>query len=560
MTMLRNALILAIAGVAFLLIIRWSEFQDAKYEDVAQEETLASNVPAIVTDTPRQLDETSETPAALIATEQNGDTALPEALQENPTTNAQLIHIETDTLSVIIDTFGGDIVRAALPAYPNDIDTPDEPFVMLDRTKSHTYVARSGLVGPNGTDTGKSRPVFSVTARDFTLSDNEDQLVVDLTTQQDAVTITKRFTFNRGSYLIDIDYLVDNQSNENWSAALFGQIRRDSFKPRSDIIGMQPYVGAAITTPEKNYKKLSFGDIKDDSFSSTHEDGWVAMIQHYFVSAWIPASENEYRYDIRKVSNKDLYLLEFTGKLQNVSAGSQTTLSTQFYVGPKVIKELAEVSPHLDLTIDFSWLWMVAKPLFLALDFIHSFVGNWGVAIILLTLLIKIVFLWPSAMSYKSMAKMRKLQPMMTDLRERFGDDRQKMSAELMKLYRKEKINPLGGCLPILIQMPVFIALYWVLLESVELRQAPFFLWITDLSIKDPFFILPVLMAGSMFIQQKLNPTPPDPMQAKIMQMLPLVFGVMFAFFPAGLVLYWVVNNTLSIAQQYFITKQVENA
>ena len=284
------------------------------------------------------------------------------------------------------------------------------------------------------------------------------------------------------------------------------------------------------------------------------------MVQHYFLSAWVPPQEmlNEFR--VFKSQNAAMYYLQFTSQPIRVEAGSQGEIGAGFYAGPKDIKNLEKMSPYLDLTVDYSFLWWIAKPLFYALDGIHSLVGNWGVAIILLTICIKILFFYPSAASYKSMAKMRKVQPKMLELKERYGEDRQKFSAEMMKLYRTEKVNPFGGCLPILIQMPVFLALYWMLMESVELRQAPFFLWIEDLSVKDPYYVLPLIMGVTMWIQQKLNPTPPDPMQAKIMQIMPVMFTLLFLFFPAGLVLYWVVNTTLSITQQYVITRNIEKA
>ena len=557
MNLLRNSLIGGILAVTFLLFIRWSEFQAEQTALEQQpEETLSSQIAAPSAELPTQA------PSAVQSTNDEIPQAPTETTNQNPVlpvkNNSDLVHIKTDTLDLLIDTYGGDIVRAALPQYLVKLDEPENPFTMLRRTESHTYVARSGLIGSNGTDKNGYRPTFTSTNTYYELRESQDSLVVDLNYQQDQVNIIKRFSFNRDSYVIDIDYLIDNQSDQSWTANLFGQIRRDSFKPSSDIIGMQPYVGAAITTPESNYKKLSFGDLKDDDFKISQMGGWVAMIQHYFVSAWIPDPEQKNHYHLYKSSGKDIYLLGFTSNSATIDAGASGSFSASFYVGPKIIKNLEKIAPHLDLTIDYSWLWFIAKPLFYGLDWIHGSVGNWGLAIVLLTLVIKLIFFYPSAMSYRSMAKMRKLAPMMNDLKERFGDDRQKMSAELMKMYRKEKVNPLGGCLPILMQMPVFIALYWVLMESVELRHSPFFLWITDLSVKDPYFILPLIMGGTMYIQQKLNPAPPDPMQAKIMQMMPIFFTFLFLMFPAGLVLYWVVNNTLSIAQQWTITRQIE--
>lgn len=555
MNLLRNAIIGGILVVIFLLFTRWSDFQEQKKEiEYQPQETLTSNI-----DVPANVEVPSPVASASgdipVAPQAEG-AATPAAPVSQA---AKLITIETDSLIVEIDSHGGDIVKVALPKHLVKQDDPSNPFTLLRRTESNIYVAQSGLIGPNGTDTAAGRPTFQIAQTNYVMADGQDTLVVDLVTQQDQVTITKRFTFERDSYLIHMDYVIDNQSDAPWVGTVYGQIKRDSHKPPSDMIGMQPYVGAAITTPETNYKKLDFGDLADKPFKVENQGGWVAMIQHYFVSAWIPNPEETNNYNLRKTQGKDIYLLGFTGELNTVAPGTQGTLSAEFYSGPKILRDLEAVSPYLDLTIDFSWLWFIAKPLYFALNFIQGFVGNWGIAIILLTCVIKVIFFWPSAMSYRSMAKMRKLQPMMADLKDKYGDDRQRMSQEMMKMYSREKVNPLGGCLPILLQMPVFIALYWVLMESVELRHSPFFLWIEDLSVKDPFFILPLVMGLTMFIQQKFNPTPPDPMQAKIMKMMPIFFTAMFMLFPAGLVLYWVVNNTLSIAQQYIVTKQIEN-
>ena len=321
---------------------------------------------------------------------------------------------------------------------------------------------------------------------------------------------------------------------------------------------MQAYLGAALTTSEERYQKVSFDDLEEGKFKSVEEGGWAAILQHYFVSAWIPAQDQQHTYNGRYV--KGNYIFGFYDNSVSVAPGETATMGAQLYTGPKIQERLEEIAPNLNLVIDYGILWWVAQPLFWLLDNIHDFVGNWGVAIILLTVLIKLVFFKLSAMSYRSMANMRKVAPKMAEIKERYGDNREKLGQEMMKLYKTEKINPLSGCLPILVQMPVFIALYWVLMESVELRQAPFFLWIEDLSIKDPLFILPLLMGASMFIQFKLNPTPPDPMQARVMQLMPVIFTVFFLWFPAGLVLYWVVNNVLSIAQQYVITKQIEKS
>lgn len=557
MNWLRNFLIGAILVVIFLLFIKWNDFQE-KHAQLNQ--PVQDTLPSIDIDTPSISPEVSNTMADLPNDE---IPSLPSAnLSDQIAQNnsAQLIKITTDTLELLIDTKGGDIVKTALLNHYAKINEPENPYILLNRTQDHTYVAQSGLVGTNGTDSVNKRPVFSTKDTQYNLTQSQDSLVVDFNLQSNGANITKRFTFTRGSYLIDVEYIIENTSSTVWSGAIYGQIRRDSYSPPADTgIGMQPFLGAAITTPEKNYQKMSFSDIEDERFEASNTGGWIAMVQHYFIGAWIPDEKDTNKYKIRKLKNKDLYIFEYVGPLTKIAANSSGTIKTSFYSGPKTIKVLQNISPSLDLTADYSFLWFIAKPLFFGLDWFHSWVDNWGVAIILLTLLIKIVFFYPSAMSYRSMAKMRKLTPMMTELKERYGEDKQKMSTELMKLYKKEKVNPLGGCLPILLQMPVFISLYWMIMESVELRHSPFIFWIQDLSIKDPYFILPLIMGITMYIQQKLNPTPPDPMQAKVMQMMPFFFTLLFMFFPAGLVLYWVVNNALSISQQWVITRQIEN-
>lgn len=552
MDWLRTSLIVGIALVCFLLMIRWGEFQERNQPELSQT-TIAGNANDVsdITEVP-----SVNTPAAA------SDNTIPGVADPAGPANTEWIRVETDLLDVLIDPHGGDIVKVALPTFYAKLNRPDMPFILLNHTDSHTYVARSGLVGPDGTDSNDSRPLFNSARQHYSMADGQEQLAVDLVFQQSAeVTITKRFLFTAGSHLIDVRYLINNAADKPWQATLYGQIKRDNYNPNpSGTMGMKPFLGAATSTTETNYLKMDFGDIADEPLTHKKEGGWVAMVQHYFLSAWVPPQDMMNEFRIFQSKNAAMYYLQFTAQPLRVEAGSQGEIGAGFYAGPKDIKTLEKISPYLDLTVDYSFLWWIAKPLFFALDGIQSLVGNWGVAIILLTICIKIIFFYPSAASYKSMAKMRKIQPKMLELKERYGEDRQKFSAEMMKLYRTEKVNPFGGCLPILIQMPVFLALYWVLMESVELRQAPFFLWIEDLSVKDPYYVLPLIMGATMWIQQKLNPTPPDPTQAKIMQIMPVMFTLLFLFFPAGLVLYWVVNNTLSITQQYIITKRIERA
>ncbi|MBQ0720598.1 MAG: membrane protein insertase YidC [Gammaproteobacteria bacterium] len=552
----RSALIAAIVVVFGLLFIRWNEYQEEHAPVIVE----TSNESVLIPPLP-------EVEALAPEIQQSGVSAIPELLQraDHVTTedtpnieNARLVTVVSDVLQVTIDTLGGDIVRVTLPQHPVSQEPGAEPFVMLNRTQNQTYIAQSGLIGQNGTDTAAGRPRFSVSQAHYELLEGDETVVVDLLLKQDGASLTKRFTFKRNDYLIDVAYLVDNHSSEVWQAHLFGQIQRDSYNP---VVGnsMAPntYLGAALTTDEEKYKKLDFSDMEEGAFKTEKLGGWVAMVQHYFISAWVPDQTQTNSYQLRKLGSKDLYTMGFTSAAVEVAPGDSGELRAAFYVGPKDQYLLEELSPYLDLTIDYGWLWWVAKPLFYGLTMFHGLVGNWGWSIIFLTFLVKLLFFPLSAASYKSMARMRKLQPEMARLKELYGDDRQKMSQEMMAFYKKEKVNPMGGCLPMLIQMPVFIALYWVLNESVELRHSPFIFWLTDLSQKDPYYVLPVLNGISMFVLQTLQPAPPDPIQAKVMRLMPVAFSFFFMFFPAGLVLYWTVNSILSIVQQWTITRKI---
>jgi YidC/Oxa1 family membrane protein insertase len=487
------------------------------------------------------------------------------------------IRINTDVLSLEIDPKGGDIVRVALPEYPLHADTPNQPFVLMKNNASHTYMAQSGLVGKNGTDTAQGRPTWQVAQSSYRLANGDNELNVDLTLDQgNGVQIVKRYTFERGSYLVRISHIVRNHSEQPWQAALYGQIKRDGGDdPGVSQRGFAPmptYLGAAYWSQEKPYNKLRFDDMREQPLRITQEGGWIAMIQHYFVSAWIPDPQVNYTYSTVYQKNSDQFLLRFVSPQAEVKPGEEKVFYAELYTGPKIQDRLGEISPGLNMTVDYGWLWFISQPIFALLVFLQSGeasvfgldidlgfgVSNWGVAIILLTLIIKALFFKLSATSYRSMAKMRKVAPEMQRIKEEFKADKQKQQQETMKLFQREKINPLGGCLPMLVQMPVFIALYYVLLESVELRQAPFFLWINDLSVMDPYFVLPILMGASMFLQTRLNPTPADPTQAQVMKYMPLVFAVFMLWFPAGLVLYWLTNNLLSIAQQWIITRRIE--
>lgn len=485
------------------------------------------------------------------------------------------IVVETDTIRVVIDSLGGDIIEVALLKHLSKQEEGAEPLLLLEKNRKRTYTAQSGLIGPSGTEVKSAFARFDSSASNYVMQ-NQENLVVDLYfNDASGVRLTKRYTFKSNDYLIDVDYIVDNQSDSRWASTYYSQISRDdSTDPGADSagFGMQSYLGSATTTNDDPYKKISFKDIKNKKTRFQNTGGWVAMIQHYFVSAWIPNPNESYNYYTKETKsglNVIGFLTPFTVEKNEIK-----TIGAQFYAGPKYQYRLQEIAPNLDLTVDYGWLWWIAQPLYTLLYFFamgeaHLFgevyevfpgFGNWGVAIIMLTIVIKALFFRLSAASYRSMANMRRVQPKLLELRERHADDKQAQSKAMMELYQKEKINPLGGCLPILIQMPVFIALYWALMESVELRHAPFIGWITDLSVMDPYFVLPLLMGITMFLQQKMNPPPPDPMQAKIMQWMPVVFTFFFVFFPAGLVVYWVSNNILSISQQWYITRKIEQA
>lgn len=567
MDLQRTLLIGAIAALSFMLLTEWVAFKDARIATTVQE---TSRIISDTDDMPSALPEPNLDSRASLeddipaAPEQTQTDAPTETKPPAPTTisSSRIIQIHTDVLQMAIDLDGGDIIELSLPKYLAELDNPNKPFVLLEDNESLIYVAQSGLIGENGIDSSE-RAKYTSTANRYSLTEGLDALTVDLIWEGNGdIKITKRLNLRRGDYLIDVEYLVENNSSERWQANMFGQIKRQSGPPplaTENAMGMQPFLGVALTQPDDRFTKFTFEDLTEETFKAPLPGGWVAMVQHYFLSAWIPNPDQTNTYSAR-VTKSGFNIAGFTSPPLVLDPGKSGNIGAEFYAGPKDQYRLKEISPYLDLSVDYGWLWWIAQPLFWLLTNIHALVGNWGVAIILLTVLIKGAFFKLSAASYRSMANMRRVQPKLVALREQFADDKQKQSQAMMELYKKEKINPMGGCLPILVQMPVFIGLYWMLMESVELRHAPFILWIKDLSVMDPYFVLPLMMGASMFYMQKLNPPPPDPMQAKIMQWMPVMFTFFFLWFPAGLVLYWVVNNLLSMAQQYVITRQIENA
>lgn len=544
----RVMIIIAMLITAYLLILAWrDDYADAPAVDPVQEATssLGADIP-------------STTGAAGDVPIQTLPTSTSSAVVAAATKDAGLITVTTDRYDIKISPEGGDIVYAALKQYDATLDS-DEPFVLLENDSNRVYVAQSGLIGPNGIDTAAGRANYSHSANSYAMQSGQQTLSVPLTYQKDGVTITKTFTFTADKYPIDVSYQIQNKSATAWQGQMFAQLKRDASKDpgMSDkgALSMATYLGGAWGTPDDPYNKLKFKDFSDGKLAVTSDSGWVGIVQHYFVSAWTPQNFTGSFFSRETAGD---YFIGFNSQPINVASNKQVTLNATLYAGPKVQSELKDLAVGLNKTVDYGLLWPISKVLFAILQGIHNLIGNWGWSIIFLTILVKIALMWFSNKSYYSMAKMRAIAPRLQALKEEHGDDRMKMSQAMMGIYKEEKVNPMAGCLPILMQMPIFLALYWVLVESVELRHAPWILWIHDLSAMDPWFILPLLMGASMFVQQQLNPQPTDPMQAKVMKFLPIIFTAFMLFFPAGLVLYWTVNNLFSMTQQYLINKKVE--
>ena len=549
---IRVILIIALCVVSFLLWDAWQRDYGPKppppvqgAEQAAPAAGSSDSVPSSV-DVP-QAPQAVQAPTAAVSPsdDDSGDPG-----------RGRKIRVTTDVLEVEIDTLGGTIARVDLRSYPVSNDKPDEPFRLLDDADPRRwFIAQSGLTGPRSAPNHHTQ--YESEADAYELPDGAELIDVPLRWRsEDGVEVVRTYRFARDSYVVEVLIDIANRGEESWQGALYGQLQRVEPESEGGLFRTYTYTGGILSGPEKPYEKVDFSDMASQDVDRDVAGGWVAMIQHYFAAAWVPGSEQTNHYYTKSLAH-ERFAIGVVSPVVVVPPGGAGELSLTFYAGPKIQERMEAVAPHLERTVDYGWLWLIAEPLFWLLSWIHGFVANWGWAIIILTILIKLAFFQLSATSYKSMARMRKLQPRILALRERHAADKQRMNQAMMELYRKEKINPLGGCLPILVQIPVFIALYWVLLESVELRQAPFIGWLDDLSLHDPYFVLPVLMGVTMLIQQKLNPTPPDPMQAKIMMALPFVFTFFFLFFPSGLVLYWFVNNVLSILQQWVITKKI---
>ena len=535
----RNLLVIGLLVVSFLLWQQWNADKAPKPQTVAVTQT-DSSVPAASTAT---------------ATDVPGEKA--------QTSTRQLIKLSSDQLELLVDTQGGDIVDAKLLQHTVAQGSSD-PFPLLMDKPGRLYVAQSGLIGRDGPDSRpEGRPSYTSAQTEYKLADGQDKLVVPLTwTSPEGVTFTKEFVLTRGKYTIGVDYQVTNSSTKPLELQFYGQLKQTIAAPedqQSHALMASAYRGAAYSTTDIRYQKETFDNMKETSLNTSTTGGWVGMLQHYFVTAWTGDTAGQNQLYSRVVANGQEAIIGLKEPVTNVASGAAVTLGSTLWIGPKLQDEMATVAKHLDLTVDYGYLWFIAQPLFQLLQFLHGLVSNWGVAIILITLIVRGGMYPLTKAQYTSMAKMRMLQPKLTALRERFGEDRQKMSQAMMELYKQEKVNPLGGCFPILIQMPIFIALYWTLMESVELRHAPFALWLTDLSVKDPYYVLPLLMGATMWWIQKMSPTTvTDPMQQKVMQFMPIIFTFMFLWFPSGLTLYWLVSNIVTIIQQTMIYRQLE--
>jgi YidC/Oxa1 family membrane protein insertase len=574
-------LVIRMDNIRFILIVTFAMLvfmlQQAWQLDYGPKPEVAAVVDPVATDTKEDLPSDAGIAEQTETTTEKNTSAVPLAT----VSSAKIITVKTDVLALEIDMQGGTIQNLDLLSYPVEKVNPIvdslrnmiglsvseknlSPVRLFDSSQEKLFVAQSGLIADSGFATAPNHhTVFSNEKDSYALQEGQDSLTVPLKwMDNNGLVVTKLFTFKRGSYQITLEQKVENNSAKAWSGRQYSQLLRvPDTESKGGMLtgGMRAYAGGVIYTEEEKYQKISFDDMADENLDVTTKGGWTALIQHYFASAWIPPADQENHF-YTKGLKEGHYVIGTYSPPVTVEANSGAQFVAQLFAGPKIQPMMEKTAPGLELTVDYSFLTFIGKPIYWLLNQIHNAIGNWGVAIIGVTLCIKLLFFPLSQASYRSMAKMRKIQPRLKELQERFADDRPRFNTEMMALYKKEKVNPLGGCLPILVQIPVFMCLYWVLSETVEFRQAPFMLWIQDLSIQDPFYVLPLIMGVTMKIQQSLNPAPIDPIQAKVMKMFPIVFTIFFLFFPAGLVLYWVVNNTLSIVQQWYITKKITEA
>ena len=566
MANLRPVLLISLLFLGYLIWVEWQKDYGPQPPTQTGPATVSDTSPGAVPTIPDGGDvpdisaaAPGDLPPAPASPANGSDDSIPAVAESR----RSLVNVRTDVLDLQIDPQGGSVVSAQLLDYPVDLDQPDVKVTLLNQGPGRFHVAQSGLLSAQ--DAPNHTTAYRTESDSYALADGQDRLEVPLTWRGDnGVTVRKTFVFERGEYAIDVIHAVDNRGSAPWAGSRYLQLQKAPPGEDSGAGFNNPerysFDGVGFYNPEDKLEKVDFDDAAEEPYRATSADGWLAMIQHYFFSAWVPPAGEANAYTTQPYTpNGSLRIIARAVSPQvTVAPGQRHDFESTLYVGPKIQDHLADIAPGLELTVNYGIFTVFSAPLFWLLSKIHDVVGNWGWAIVILTILIKLAFFKLTEAQYRSMARMRKLQPRMEKLKERYGDDRQALSQAMMKMYKEEKVNPLGGCLPILVQIPIFIALYWVLLESVELRQAPFILWIDNLSVRDPYFILPALNAIFMFATQRLTPmVGMDPLQQKMMQAMPLVFSVMFAFFPAGLVLYWATNAGLSLAQQCYITRKI---
>jgi len=560
---LRSVLLITLGLLGYMLWVQWQR----DYPPAPTASRVTASPAEVSGQKPQALQNEADLPQPLDvptaqAQEKTGSPATPDGM---PPAQAEspVVTVTTDVLEVEIDLIGGTLIRAHLLNYPEVLEQPDQKVSLLEEHGENLFIAQSGLLSHQAAPNHTSE--YQSTQMEYHLAEGADELRVPLTWRSDeGIQVTKTFVFKRGKYLIDVRHVVENRSPEVWSGSRYDQLQRavSPEKKKGGFANPSAYSfnGIGFYNPQDKFEKVNFTDAAEEPYEKKASGGWLAMIQHYFFAAWIPPAGETATYTTRVIQTGGWprYIARDVSPLQSAKPGERITFDSGLYLGPKLQEHLEEVAPGLEHTVNYGIFTVFSKPLFWLLSHIHSLVGNWGWAIVLLTVLVKAAFFKLTETQYKSMARMRKLQPRIEQLKERFGDDRQRLSQAMMELYKTEKANPLAGCLPMLVQIPVFIALYWVLLESVELRQAPFILWVNNLSARDPYFVLPLLNAGFMIATQRLTPTAGmDPLQRKMMNLMPVAFAVMFAFFPAGLVLYWATNAGLSLAQQVYITRKI---
>jgi len=543
------------AGLGLMLMLIWQTWQ-LDYHYTPPVETHQGSDSTGVTATAPVDNGAGSLPSDVVPAGQSDGAVAP--VENTAGSPGQRVRVQTDVLDIEIDTLGANPVLVELRDYPETLENPDQLVRVIEASPNRLIQVQSGLQARDGQGSAPThRDLFSVSADEYRLGEGENEIRVPFQWVDGGVEVTKTWVFRRDKYGFDVEYDVVNNSGAVWQGWHYGQLLRSAVGDDASDGFIRSFTGGVLSTPEEVYEKIDLEDIAEKNLRTVANGGWVAMIQHYFGTAMVPEQGQDTTFYSNYVRASDRYILGAASPAVTLQPGESARFTSTVFAGPKIQDRLESYAENLRLTVDFGYLTVLAQPLFWLLKKIHGFVGNWGWAIVLLTCTIKAFFYKLSEMGYKSMARMKALQPKMAELKERHGDNREKMGQATMELYKKEKVNPLGSCFPMLIQIPVFIALYWMLIESVELRQAPWLLWIDDLASKDPYFVLPVLMGISMFVQQRLNPAPVDPIQQKVFMIMPWMFMFFFMFFPAGLVLYWIVNNVLSIAQQWYITRVV---